>query len=96
MACYTAIQRKTLGVILPMASLNLRIADDMKQQLDALAEATGRNKSFLAVEAIRDYLQREAWQVAEIRQAIQEADAGDFADESEVKAVRDKWLNDAG
>ena len=79
-----------------MASLNLRIADDMKQQLDALAEATGRNKSFLAVEAIRDYLQREAWQVAEIRQAIQEADAGDFADESEVKAVRDKWLNDAG
>ncbi len=79
-----------------MASLNLRIADDMKQQLDALAEATGRNKSFLAVEAIRDYLQREAWQVAEIRQAIQEADAGDFADETEVQAVRDKWLSDAG
>ena len=74
-----------------MASLNLRIADDMKQQLDALAEATGRNKSFLAVEAIRDYLQREAWQVAEIRQAIQEADAGDFADETEMQAVRDKW-----
>jgi len=74
-----------------MASLNLRIADDMKQQLDALAGATGRNKSFLAVEAIRDYLQREAWQVAEIRQAIQEADAGDFADETEMQAVRDKW-----
>jgi RHH-type rel operon transcriptional repressor/antitoxin RelB len=80
----------------PMATLNLRIADDMKQQLDALAEATGRNKSFLAVEAIRAYLQQEAWQVAEIRQAIQEADAGDFADTTEVQAVRDKWLDDAG
>ena len=79
-----------------MASLNLRIADDMKQQLDALAEATGRNKSFLAVEAIRAYLQREAWQVAEIRQAIQEADAGDFAAEGEVQAVRDQRLNAAG
>ena len=79
-----------------MASLNLRIADDMKRQLDALAEATGRNKSFLAVEAIRDYLQREAWQVAEIRLAVLEADAGDFADETEVQAVRDKWRNDAG
>jgi RHH-type rel operon transcriptional repressor/antitoxin RelB len=73
-----------------MASLNLRITDDMKQQLDALAEATGRNKSFLAVEALRDYLQREAWQVAEIRQAIQEADAEDFADETEVQAMRNK------
>lgn len=79
-----------------MASLNLRIADDLKRQLDALAEATGRNKSFLAVEAIRAYLQQEAWQVAEIRQALQEADAGDFADATEVQAVRDKWLNDAG
>lgn len=79
-----------------MATLNLRIADDLKQQLDALALATGRNKSFLAVEAIRVYLQQEAWQVAETRRAIQEADAGDFADEAEVQAVRDKWINDAG
>ncbi len=76
-----------------MATLNIRIADDIKNQLDALASATGRNKSFLVVEAIRGYLQQEAWQVAEIRQAIQEADAGDFAEESEIKAVRDKWLN---
>ena len=79
-----------------MATLNLRIADELKQQLDALAQATGRNKSFLAVEAIRIYLQQEAWQVAEIRQAVQEADAGDFADEAEVRSLRDKWLNDAG
>ncbi len=79
-----------------MASLNLRIADDMKQQLDALAEATGRNKSFLAVEAIRAYLQREAWQVSETRLATQEADAGDFVDEAEAQAVREKWLDDAG
>jgi predicted transcriptional regulator len=79
-----------------MATLNLRIADDMKLQLDALAEATGRNKSFLAVEAIRAYLQRESWQVAEIRLAIQEADAGDFAETADVQALRDKWLNDAG
>ena len=79
-----------------MASLNLRIADDMKQQLETLAEATGRNKSFLAVEAIRRYLQQEAWQVAETRQAIDEADSGDFAEAAEVQAIRDKWLNDAG
>ena len=78
-----------------MTTITLRIADDLKEQLESLAAATGRTKSFLAVEAIRAYLQQEAWQVAEIRQALQEADAGDFADESEVEQVRTKWLGDA-
>ena len=79
-----------------MATLNIRIADDIKNQLDALASATGRNKSFLVVEAIRGYLQQEAWQVAEIQKAVLEADAGDFAEVSEIKAVRDKWLKNEG
>jgi predicted RNase H-like HicB family nuclease len=35
------------------------------------------------------------WQVAEIRQAIQEADAGDFAEENEVQQVRAQWLGGA-
>lgn len=78
-----------------MTTITLRIADDLKEQLEALAAATGRSKSFLAVEAIRTYLQQEAWQVAEIRQALQEADTGDFADESEVEQVKAKWLGDA-
>lgn len=80
-----------------MSTLTLRIADDLKEQLDALAEATGRTKSFLAVAAIRAYLQQEAWQIAEIRQALQEADAGDFASDAEVRDVRERWsMNDAG
>lgn len=79
-----------------MTTLTLRISDDIKQQLAVLAKATGRTKSFLAVEAIRAYLQQEAWQVAEIRQAVDEADAGDFAEESEVQRIRCKWLGDAG
>lgn len=78
-----------------MTTITLRIADDLKEQLESLAAATGRTKSFLAVEAIRAYLQQEAWQVAEIRQALQEADAGDFAEESEVEQVRTKWSGDA-
>jgi predicted transcriptional regulator len=79
-----------------MTTLTLRIADDLKEQLDALAESTGRTKSFLAVEAIKTYLQQEAWQVAEIRQALAEADAGDFAKEQEVEQVRSKWQGNAG
>ncbi|WP_337264267.1 MULTISPECIES: CopG family ribbon-helix-helix protein [unclassified Serratia (in: enterobacteria)] len=69
-----------------MSVMSVRLSDELSEQLEALAEATGRTKSFLAVQAIRDFLNREAWQVAEIQQAILEADNGDFASSSEMTA----------
>ena len=62
-----------------MTSMSMRLPDELAIQLGALAEATGRTKSFLAVQAIQDFVEREAWQVAEIKQALLEAEAGDFA-----------------
>lgn len=69
-----------------MSVMSVRLSDELSEQLEALAEATGRTKSFLAAQAIRDFLNREAWQVAEIQQAIIEADEGDFASNSEMTA----------
>ncbi|MBI5330745.1 MAG: ribbon-helix-helix protein, CopG family [Betaproteobacteria bacterium] len=71
--------------------LTVRVADDMKNQMDALAEATGRTRSWIAAEAIRQYVDSESWQVAEIKKALIEADAGDFADPEEVKRVFSKY-----
>lgn len=79
-----------------MSMMSLRIPDEMAETLATLARATGRSKSFLAVDALREYLAREAWQISEIQNAIAEADAGDFATEDEVSAVMRKWSNDAG
>lgn len=78
-----------------MATLSLRLPDDIEGSLAQLAKATGRSKSFLAVDALREYLAREAWQIAEIQQALAEADARDFASTDEVAAVRDKWTKHA-
>lgn len=72
------------------ATLTLRVPVEIRDQLDKLAEATHRTKSFLAGEAIRQYLDLEAWQVGEIQQAIKEADAGDFASDAEVDAIAKK------
>ena len=69
------------------ATLTLRVPVEVRNQLDKLAEATHRTKSYLVGEAIRQYLDLEAWQVGEIQQAIKEADAGDFASDDEVDAV---------
>lgn len=79
-----------------MGMMSLRLADDLSRQLDALAEATGRTKSFLAGQAIRDFVERESWQIAETVQAIKEAEAGDFASDEEVKAIAAKWKRNAG
>ena len=63
------------------------IEDEVRNRLDRLAKSTRRSKSSLAAEAIRDYVANNAWQVAEIRKALKEADAGHFATEEEVSAL---------
>jgi predicted transcriptional regulator len=74
-----------------MSVMSLRLPDEVEEQLVNLAKATGRTKSWLAGQAIQDYLAREAWQIAEIEQALQEADAGDFATEADVAARFKRW-----
>jgi RHH-type transcriptional regulator, rel operon repressor / antitoxin RelB len=71
--------------------LTLRVPTAVKDQLDKLADATHRSKSYLAGEAIRRYLELEAWQVGEIQRAIEEAEVGDFATDDEVTGVIDKY-----
>ncbi|VEA61032.1 Ribbon-helix-helix protein, copG family [Serratia plymuthica] len=68
-----------------MSVMSVRLPEELSEQLEALAKATGRTKSFLAGQAIRDFINREAWQIAEIQQAITEADKGDFAADDEME-----------
>ncbi len=72
-------------------TMTLRLDDDIKIRLEALAGATQRSKSFLAAEAIRGYVELNEWQVNDIQQALTEADAGDFASDAEVAALAAKW-----
>ncbi len=70
--------------------LTIRVSPETREQLEKLARATQRSKSYLAAEAIEKYLALEAWQVAEVEQALREADAGEFASEDELAAVLKK------
>ena len=71
--------------------LTVRVSQRVREQLEALALSTKRSKSFLAAQAIAAYVEREAWQIAEIEKAVEEAKAGDFASEAEVDKVFSKW-----
>lgn len=76
-------------------TMTLRLEDDVKARLDKLADATQRSKSFLAAEAIREYVENNEWQIREIKAALKEANAGDFASDAEVAALARKWKLDA-
>lgn len=76
-------------------TMTIRLEPELKQRLDQLAEATHRSKSFLAAEALRDFIEINEWQIQEITDAIEEADNGDFASDTEVNKVMAKWSGNA-
>lgn len=78
------------------STMTIRLDDAVKTRLEKLYEAMDCSKSYLATEAIREYLELNEWQIAETKAALAEADAGDFASEAEVKALAEKWARDAG
>lgn len=71
--------------------LTIRINDELKDNLEQLAKATGRSKSFLAAEAIKKYVELESWQIVKISKAIRKADQGQFATNEKVKDVINQW-----
>lgn len=73
------------------STVTIRLEESTKIKLEKLAESTHRTRSFLASEAIKAFIENNEWQIAEIQQAIAEADAGDFATQAEVEAVSNKW-----
>lgn len=72
-------------------TMTIRLEEDTKARLDALAESTSRSRSFLAAEAIREYIALNEWQIGEIQTALREADKDDFASPADVQALRNKW-----
>lgn len=78
------------------ATMTLRLEPELKRRLDDLAEATQRSKSFLAAQAIREFVDLNEWQVQEVRNALTEADREDFASDELVRDVLGKWGVDAG
>ena len=72
-------------------TMTIRLDDDLKARLENLADATHRSKSFLATEAIRNFVELNEWQIHEIKAAIIDADKGDFASEDALTDTLKKW-----
>ncbi|MES9905461.1 MAG: CopG family ribbon-helix-helix protein [Sedimenticola sp.] len=77
-------------------TMTIRLKPELKSRLDKLATVTHRSKSFLASEAVREFIEINEWQIQEIKTAIKEADKEDFASPEEEAAVFGKWGTNAG
>jgi RHH-type rel operon transcriptional repressor/antitoxin RelB len=72
-------------------TFTVRVESDVKKRLEKLAKTTGRSRSFLAAEALNEYLDVNEWQVAGIKQAMASLDGGAGIPHQEVKQWIDSW-----
>ncbi|WP_246676894.1 CopG family ribbon-helix-helix protein [Mesorhizobium sp. B2-4-15] len=68
----------------------------MTNRLDQLAEKLDRSRSYMAAQAIEDFVARQEWQLAEIQAGLAEAERGEFASELELAAVIGKYVKSTG
>ena len=75
--------------------LTLRLDAKLKNQLDRLSKSMNRSRSFVATQAIQEYVSVNEWQIAEIKKAIAAADRGEFASDKEVEQRLKRWTRRA-
>lgn len=63
-----------------------------RKRLDQLAEKLDRSRSYVAAQAIEDFVAREEWQLAEIEAGLADVGRGDFASDRDVAAVVGKYV----
>ena len=76
---------------MPSATFTVRVDSAIKKRLEKLAKSTGRSRSFLAAEAIDEYVHVNEWQVAGIKRAIQSLDRDGDVPHDQVKQLVRSW-----
>ncbi|TRO79096.1 CopG family ribbon-helix-helix protein [Trichloromonas acetexigens] len=71
--------------------VSVRLSDPVAERLENLAHATNRSKSFLAAQAIEEFLALQEWQVAAIKEGIDAADRGELVSHDEAVAELSRW-----
>ncbi|MBN9241979.1 MAG: CopG family ribbon-helix-helix protein [Mesorhizobium sp.] len=76
-------------------TVTVRISPETKSRLETLARQMRRTKSFLAGEAIADYVDRESKIIEGILQGLEDMEAGHVVPHDEAMARLRKTIRDA-
>ncbi len=72
-------------------TLTIRVDHSVKERLEAVAQRLNRSKSFIAGEAIEEYLAVQEWQIEGINKALQSLDAGKGIPHTDVAEWIESW-----
>lgn len=76
-------------------TVTVRLSPETKSRLEALARQTRRTKSFLAGEAIADYVERESKIIEGVLQGLEDMEAGRVVPHDEAMARLRKTIDNA-
>lgn len=72
-------------------TFTVRVDAVVKKRLEKLAKSTGRSRSFLAAEAIGEFVDVNEWQIAGIKRAMTLMDRGEGVAHEQVKEWVRSW-----
>jgi predicted transcriptional regulator len=89
--CYYVHNRTKSLEPVSSTTFTVRVGTAVKKRLENLAKSTGRSRSFLAAEALREYLDVNEWQVVGVKKAMVSLDRGEGATHEQVKTWVKSW-----
>lgn len=92
--CNSHMRRQKIAAMPRSVSLSFRVAEKTAAQLDELAAAMDRPRSWLLERALEEYLDVQQWQIAQIRKGMQELREGKGIPHEEVVAWLESWGTD--
>jgi len=75
--------------------ISARVTPELAERLAALSEFTHRSKSYLAAQAIEEFVNVQEWQVEAIREGMAAAERGDVVSHEQAMAMLKCWGGNA-
>ena len=76
--------------------VSARVPPELAERLATLAQTTHRSKSFLAAQAIEEFVNLQEWHMKAIQEGIAAAERGEVASHAQAIAILKSWGKHAG
>jgi predicted transcriptional regulator len=71
--------------------ISIRVASDLKNKIDSLAQATTRRRSDLIISWITERIEQEEWQLQKVEQGLEDLANENYATDEDLNALTQKW-----
>jgi predicted transcriptional regulator len=77
-------------------TVSVRLDDETLKKLDLMAKAADRSRAWLMSQAVKQYVDHEAWQLDAIKKSLEKLESGKarFADHANVAHWLSSWGSD--